>query len=475
MRRQVFPLLLLSSQACSLQVPEPAACATNLECRDAFGQGSVCGEAGLCETAAVPERCVASFPDALTLPLNPATTHLIATQFDHQLESHVARFRAVELAVSQANDNAGLEGVNFAVLHCSNEEDFNGDGLTKDEAAVELGVWLADSLGVSATVGPASSGRVEAVYEATKGAGMLTISPSATSPALTALDGLSATDNDPGLLWRTAPPDSLQGAVMAADLLERGVRTASVIYEVGAYGEGLDEVFTTAFEAGGGEATSYPYTGEDFGGATADALTSGPEEVLFISSDVADLTGFLDAAGVLSGYASLGLFLPDTARTSDLLNNVNEDAQALFPNVRGTGPSVPAGTVYDAFKASYVAAWQDDASAYSYTAHAYDAAWMLIYGFAWAEYQEDGLASGLTLARGLRKLSAPGVTAEDQVPVRPSSWNEVKASFSDGAAVNLLGASGQLDYDPVTEETTGPIDVWVIEGGEFVVEEVVEP
>ena len=58
MRRQVFPLLLLSSQACSLQVPEPAACATNLECRDAFGQGSVCGEAGLCETAAVPERCV---------------------------------------------------------------------------------------------------------------------------------------------------------------------------------------------------------------------------------------------------------------------------------------------------------------------------------------------------------------------------------------------------------------------------------
>ncbi|MBK7761466.1 MAG: hypothetical protein IPI35_34715 [Deltaproteobacteria bacterium] len=122
--------------------------------------------------------------------------------------------------MSQANDNAGLEGVNFAVLHCSNEEDFNGDGLTKDEAAVELGVWLADSLGVSATVGPASSGRVEAVYEATKGAGMLTISPSATSPALTALDGLSATDNEPGLLWRTAPPDSLpEGAVMAADLL----------------------------------------------------------------------------------------------------------------------------------------------------------------------------------------------------------------------------------------------------------------
>ncbi|MBK7761467.1 MAG: hypothetical protein IPI35_34720 [Deltaproteobacteria bacterium] len=62
MRRQVFPLLLLSSQACSLQVPEPAACATNLECRDAFGQGSVCGEAGLCETAAVPERCVGSSP-----------------------------------------------------------------------------------------------------------------------------------------------------------------------------------------------------------------------------------------------------------------------------------------------------------------------------------------------------------------------------------------------------------------------------
>ncbi|MBM4367534.1 MAG: hypothetical protein FJ102_15080, partial [Deltaproteobacteria bacterium] len=43
--------------------------------------------------------------------------------------------------------------------------------------------------------------------------------------------------------------------------------------------------------------------------------------------------------------------------------------------------------------------------------------------------------------------------------------------------VNVQGASGALDYDPVTEETTGPIDVWVIaaDGESFEVAETIEP
>ena len=41
-----------------------------------------------------------------------------------------------------------------------------------------------------------------------------------------------------------------------------------------------------------------------------------------------------------------------------------------------------------------------------------------------------------------------------------SSWNDVRASFKDGISVNLVGASGQLDFDDKTCETSAPIEIW---------------
>ena len=35
--------------------------------------------------------------------------------------------------------------------------------------------------------------------------------------------------------------------------------------------------------------------------------------------------------------------------------------------------------------------------------------------------------------------------------------------FRNGESINIRGASGNLDYSPSTEETTGPIDVWTID------------
>jgi hypothetical protein len=47
-----------------------------------------------------------------------------------------------------------------------------------------------------------------------------------------------------------------------------------------------------------------------------------------------------------------------------------------------------------------------------------------------------------------------------------------------GQDINVRGASGELDYDPETEETSGPIEIWGIAGGRepsFTVVEIVEP
>lgn len=464
----LLPLLA----SCSLGRFESVPCTTNQTCRAAYGLGSVCAEDGLCATAELPDRCVLSEPDPLTLPVDPAQTLLIGTLFDHSLDTHLARVRSAQLALTRANGaNPALEGRDFGVLHCTHEEDAAYDDLTQDEATVALAEFLAFDLGVPAILGPAASGRTEAAYNAIQGSGALLISPSATSPALTALDGATATDAEPGLLWRTAPPDSLQGVVIAEDMLERGVRQVAVVYQRGAYGEGLAEVFVDELDAGGGSVTRWPYDdAEGPSAAIVGASDDAVEEVLFISSDVDDIVTFLNAAATLSDYSALNLFLTDAARNSDVLAGVSGDALDVFERVRGTGPSVPDGDVYQTFVADYFDAWREDVTGYSYTAHSYDAAWLLAYGHAWALHQE-GEVTGEAIARGLRRVSNPSGA---EVEVGYVDWSLARDELRDGRAFDVVGASGPLDYDSATEETRADVDVWVVLDGEITVEYVRE-
>ncbi len=457
--------------SCSLGTFSPTPCDSNGACRAAFGYGSVCGAEGLCETAELHPRCEAVYPEDLALPVDPATTFLIGSIFDHALDTHVGRYRSAQLALVQANANGGLDGRQFAIVHCSNQEDGRfDDGLTKDEASVETALWLADTLGVPAIVGPAASSRTEAVYNAVSEAyGTLVVSPSATSPSLTPLDGLASTDEDPGLLWRTCPPDDLQSAAIAWDMTtsfdpngadvyrpEPSLDVA-VVYQTGAYGEGLELVFTQEMVARGGSTVGFPFsdaTGRSDG--IAQAANAGVDEVLFVSSDSADVIAFLEGAATLGGLADLPLFLTDAARNADVLDAVSASVPQILPHVRGTAPAVPAGPVYDSFKVSYAAEFGgDDVSTLSYTAHAFDAAWLVLYGHAWAV----GLGrevTGVELARGLRQLSSG-----PSIDLRAANWNEVQARFTNGESIDVFGASGPLD-DDAEGETSSAIDVWVV-------------
>jgi hypothetical protein len=54
------------------------------------------------------------------------------------------------------------------------------------------------------------------------------------------------------------------------------------------------------------------------------------------------------------------------------------------------------------------------------------------------------------------------VSEGEELEIRPTNWNPVKAQFKAGNIIDVLGASGELDFDPVTEETTAPIEIWRI-------------
>lgn len=450
---------------CSLTTVDRQACTDSQACRSGFGLGSVC-DAGFCRPADPLERCGRSFPEDLLAQPQEYADHVVIGSI-YSFTDHVDTLLATELAIRQVDQRSGLDGVPFAVLHCDYTA-MVGDQLDDVEATRLISGYLAREIGVPAIVGPRGSGRTEAAFTEIRDDGVLLISPSATSPALTALDGASPTDELPGLLWRTAPPDSLQSEVIAADMRERGVVHPAVIYQTGAYGDGLRELFVERFiEAGGDEPDLYPFTDGAFATGladVADGIVAGEiDEVLFLSSDIADYVAFFTAAAATDELLlafddpDVGIFLADAAYAAALLEEVPTPAHALFDDVRGTRPAPAMGALFNAFAAAYAAEFSADPASSAFNPHAYDAAWLVAYGAAWSQLNEGGI-SGLGIARGLRRVSA-GPTIE----IQPSDWSTLVEQFRMGEGVNVQGASGPLDYDPATEETVAPIEVWQIE------------
>jgi branched-chain amino acid transport system substrate-binding protein len=452
--RALLPISLMLMAGCSTLGLNPDECTSNAECRSHFGALSVCGGDGFCAPAAPPRRCDRSEPaDLLDDLVTSGDSILLATAFDRSLETQRARERSVELAVHQANEVGGVAGHRVSVLFCDISEDPAWDALSREDAAVRISSQLADELGVLAIIGPSSSTDVLSAFAAIAGSDTLMISPSATSPALSGVDTVSPTDDAPGLLWRTAPPDSLQGTVIARDVESRGITSVAVIHQTGAYGLELASVFVDTFT---GDDMLLPFNdAADLPSAMSRAAESSAEEVLFISSQSSEVVAFLTGAAGDTGFDDKSFFLTDAAANADVLEGARA-ASTLFPRIRGTRPAVPDGFIYELFVASYDLAFEDDVTRFSFTAQSYDAAWLALYGVAWASFNEPEVR-GTTMARGLRRISEGA-----SFGIRASTLAPIVQTMREGMSVDVEGASGELDYDPATEETSSPIDVWVI-------------
>jgi branched-chain amino acid transport system substrate-binding protein len=116
-------------------------------------------------------------------------------------------------------------------------------------AATAAAERLITSDGVKGIVGGDCSGVTGAMLQnVAMPNGIVMISPSATSPAL-------STAEDNGLFFRTAPSDARQGVVMAEILLEQGINEVAVTYTNNDYGKGLADAFQAAYEERGGTVT----------------------------------------------------------------------------------------------------------------------------------------------------------------------------------------------------------------------------
>ena len=461
--------------SCSLTTYGDDACSSNGDCRAAFGFGATCGENGLCSGGGMNARCTRTFPrDLFTRPQLYTDSIVFGVIVNESDPAEVANENAIELAVLQVNDFEGANGRPFAAVFCNNAVDSDIDTATEELATAALGRYLSVDLGVPAIVGPPTSSQAESLINAVSSLGTLMISHSATSTALTTLD-------TEGLFWRTCPPDSEQGVAIADDLMARSVARVAMIYEEGPYGTGLAGVFTNAFS---GTTTPFPFNLGNNSMRDAQALAVGGraaefDEILFISSDFEDARAFLRFTAADAALNGKQIFLTDTAAGSPAFLT-DTLAAPLFPRIRGSRPTRATGTVYSQFRSAYLARFmvpEEEFDRYQYAPYAYDAAWLVFAGAVWSVQARDELR-GSSMADGLKRVSSTR-TAALRFDLLPGSWDGLSAELTAGRDVNVAGASGTLEFDTTTDETSGPVDVWTIDSisdpPAIVVDRVVAP
>ncbi len=198
-------------------------------------------------------------------------------------------------------------------------------------AATAAAERLITSDGVKGIVGADCSGVTGAILQnVARPNGMVMISPSATSPAL-------STAPDDGLFFRTAPSDARQGEVMADIILEHGIKSVAVTYTNNDYGKGLAESFQKAFEAKGGKVTiSIPHEDGkgDYSAEVGNLAAAGGEALV--------VAGYIDQGGkgIVRAALDTGAFdtfvFPDGMIGEQLEKNFGTEIDGSFGQHPGT-------------------------------------------------------------------------------------------------------------------------------------------
>ena len=182
-------------------------------------------------------------------------------------------FAGAELAIADLNAAGGVLGKE--VLYSAGD---SGD-TTTDTASQTADRFLGE--GVDAIVGPASSGVALTVIDKISAAGVTFFSPANTSPVL-------STYADKGLYFRNAPPDTLQGVVIADLVVQDGNQSAYILGLDDAYGNGLSDVIEAALKEAGVEVlgkTIYDPAAASFDTELNAVAAADPDAIILITFD----------------------------------------------------------------------------------------------------------------------------------------------------------------------------------------------
>ncbi len=345
--------------------------------------------------------------------------------------------QAAELAIAEVNASGNFTLGNVTSIR-------GDDGCIDSGLAVATAERLITSDRVVGIVGADCSGVTGAILQnAARPNGIVMVSPSATSPAL-------STAEDDGLFFRTAPSDARQGQVVADILRDRGISTIAITYTNNDYGAGLADSIQAAFTAAGGTVTmvaSHEDGKADYS-AEVGALSAAGGEVLVVA-------GYVDQGGrgIIRSALDLGAF-----DTFELVDGMIGQSliDAMGPEIQGSFGQLPGadnpGTAL--FQDLASAAGFDGTSAFA--PESYDAAALILLAMA----QANSTASADYKDHIMNVANAPGE------PIYPGQLGHALEVIAAGGEVDYVGASAVELIGP--GESAGNYRELEIQGDEFV-------
>jgi ABC-type branched-subunit amino acid transport system substrate-binding protein len=356
--------------------------------------------------------------------------------------------KAGNLAVDVINEAIDEAGVDHSV-NIVTEDNCGG---ADQQCAVQAARKMVQSDDASCIAGAwASADTIPTAESVAIPEEVVMISPASTSDEITGLD-------DNGLINRTAPPDSFQGPTLA-DYVDSQIggakgKTVNVGVRNDAYGTGLGDTFSEAWEGLGGkigERVDYDIKLPNYD-TEAEQLTSGNPDALVIV-DFPETYNKVGPALVRAGFDPTTTFVTDGLISGDLAESAGADA---VNGLRGTAPGVPDDdTSAKAFDKRYVAAPPKDVDRMTFDAQNFDAV-VLCYLAAVAA----GSTEGADMAEEVQNISAPGGDkfTWEQLP-------EAIEALQNGDDIDYDGASGAIDMDDAGDATAGVYDIYEFKDG----------
>jgi len=182
-------------------------------------------------------------------------------------------YAGTEYAISLVNAAGGVLGKPVEYVHGD-----SGDTST-DTASTTVDRLLGE--GVDAIIGAASSGVSLTVIDKISAAGVIMFSPANTSLKLSNYP-------DKGLYFRVAPPDDLQGAVLAEIIAGDGNASAYILALDDAYGTSLADTVETVLIASGVKVLGkkiYDPAATTFDAEVGEIVAANPDAIVLITFD----------------------------------------------------------------------------------------------------------------------------------------------------------------------------------------------
>ena len=341
-----------------------------------------------------------------------------------------AQTAAVELAVADINAAGGVWGNEVTVQ-------FADEGDPEDPEVVQAGAQELIDAGVRAVVGPLATSSSLSVIESLQQARIIQVSPA--SPGVV-LDDHPARD----YYFRVHASDSLQGRVIAEQLIGDGREQVAIIARDDEYGQGIAALVREVYEADGERtlAAEVSYDPEaDLSDPVAEVVAAEPDAVVIVS--------FEEAVEIMTALADEGLAPADETGWYLAHGNLEDYSEDLpeetMTGAKGTAP-IAAVDLTDFHRR--IDQHAGDLDEYGYAAEAYDAVVMVALGAAVANSDDpDAIREAM-------------IAVSDDPGDPCVSFSACMELVREGQEINYVGQSGPVDWTEAGDPRQGAFGVY---------------